>query len=86
MPTISLFYGIIISMRYREHNPPHFHAYYQGQEGLVDIQRCEMTEGNLAIRQKKMVEAWCVIHQDDLIADWTLARDGSALFQIEPLK
>ena len=28
MPTISRFYGIIISMFYEDHNPPHFHAYY----------------------------------------------------------
>ena len=31
MPTISMFYGIIIRMYYApsEHNPPHIHAYYQ---------------------------------------------------------
>jgi len=30
MPTISMFYGVIIRMYYApgEHNPPHFHAYY----------------------------------------------------------
>ena len=26
MPEISRFYGIIISIFYDEHNPPHFHA------------------------------------------------------------
>ena len=31
MPTISMFYGIIIRMYNNgEHNPPHFHASYQG--------------------------------------------------------
>lgn len=31
MPTLSMFYGIIIRMYYapKEHNPPHIHAYYQ---------------------------------------------------------
>jgi hypothetical protein len=30
MPTVSMFYGIIIRMYYApgEHRPPHFHAYY----------------------------------------------------------
>lgn len=26
MPTISVFYGIVIEMYWREHGPPHFHA------------------------------------------------------------
>ena len=29
MPEISRFYGIAITMNFREHNPPHFHATYQ---------------------------------------------------------
>jgi hypothetical protein len=28
MPTISVFYGIIIQMFWDEHAPPHFHATY----------------------------------------------------------
>ena len=29
MPEISTFYGIIISMFFSDHNPPHFHVKYQ---------------------------------------------------------
>ena len=32
MPTISMFYGIVIQMFFDDHNPPHFHAYYQDYE------------------------------------------------------
>jgi hypothetical protein len=28
MPTISIFYGIVIQMFFDDHNPPHFHARY----------------------------------------------------------
>lgn len=28
MPTVSVFYGIIIRMFFDEHAPPHFHAEY----------------------------------------------------------
>jgi len=28
MPTISVFYGIVIAMFYDDHQPPHFHARY----------------------------------------------------------
>ena len=32
MPVISVFFGIVIRMFYREHGLPHFHAEYQGQQ------------------------------------------------------
>ena len=32
MPVISVFFGIIIRMFYREHGVSHFHAEYQGQQ------------------------------------------------------
>ena len=37
MPVISYFFGIYIRMYHDDHNPPHFHAEYQGYEALVDI-------------------------------------------------
>ena len=33
MPEISLFYGIRVTMYYDDHNPPHFHAEYNGNKG-----------------------------------------------------
>ena len=49
MPTISMFYGIIIRMfcAPEEHNPPHFHAYYGEFKAIIDIKTCELKEGNL---------------------------------------
>ncbi len=38
MPTISRFYGLVIFMNYNDHPPPHFHARYQDQEVLVEIE------------------------------------------------
>jgi hypothetical protein len=40
MPTISVFYGIVIQMFWREHAPPHFHALYGEYEALIEI--CEI--------------------------------------------
>ena len=37
MPEISRFYGIRIFMFFREHNPPHFHAKYQGYEAIFEM-------------------------------------------------
>jgi len=49
MPTISMFYGIIIRMfcTPEEHNPPHFHAYYGDHVAIIDINTCELKEGYL---------------------------------------
>lgn len=32
MPAISMFLGIIITINYNDHEPPHFHARYQGDK------------------------------------------------------
>lgn len=32
MPIIAVFFGIVIRMFYKEHEPAHFHAEHQGQQ------------------------------------------------------
>ncbi len=49
MPTISMFYGIIIRMYNNgEHNPPHFHAHYQGRVAVFDMEG-NITEGEMPL-------------------------------------
>ncbi|OHB69032.1 MAG: hypothetical protein A2W23_02390 [Planctomycetes bacterium RBG_16_43_13] len=88
MPTISMFYGIIVRMYCgkAEHNPPHFHAYYQDYKAVVDITTCDIIDGNLPSKQAKLVLAWAELHKDELAADWVLASKGELPFKIEPLK
>ena len=38
MPTISMFRGIKVCIYWRDHMPPHFHAFYGGSEILVSIE------------------------------------------------
>ena len=40
MPELCRFYGIVIRMFINDHAPAHFHAEYQGQEALFDINSC----------------------------------------------
>lgn len=88
MPTISMFYGIIIRMYFapNEHPPPHFHVYYGEQKATVDIRTCEVIQGNLPRRQIKLVLAWAELHQDELMADWELVMNGEEPFKIQPLQ
>lgn len=38
MPRISIFFGIVIYMYYDDHDPPHFHALYEGMEATFDFE------------------------------------------------
>ena len=86
MPTISMFYGILIRMYNNgEHNPPHFHAYYQDKEASFDLDG-NLREGEMPMRQRKLIAAWAEIHREELAANWTLAINEEPLYKIEPLR
>jgi hypothetical protein len=88
MPTLSMFFGIIIRMYYapKEHNPPHIHAVYNGLEGVFEISSGDMTAGELPPKQQRLVEAWIEIHREELFANWELCQNGEPPFKIEPLR
>ena len=85
MPLIALFYGIRVTMYYDDHNPPHFHAEYNGYSALIEISKARVIKGNLPSRQLKLILAWCVLHQDELMQNWELAKDDKELNKINPL-
>ena len=89
MPTISMFYGLIIRMFFMDtqrHHLPHVHVEYQGAEVVVSIPDGEIIEGVLPPKKLRMLQAWMVIHEEELMADWALAVKGEAVFKIEPLR
>ena len=85
MPEISLFYGIRVTMYYDDHNPPHFHAEYNGNKAIIEIDTARCIKGALPSRQLKLILAWCVLHQDELMQNWELSKDGKPLNRINPL-
>jgi hypothetical protein len=85
MPTISMFYGIIIAMYYNDHMPPHFHAEYQNYKALFSIEG-ELLNGDLPANKKAMVQVWAEIHREELLANWKLAKSKEELYRIEPLR
>ena len=89
MPVISMFYGIIISLYFfdnRQHNTPHIHAKYQGEEAVISIPDGRLVTGHLKPNKMKLVQAWIEIHQEELMADWELAVNGQDVFKIDPLR
>jgi hypothetical protein len=89
MPVISMFYGIVVMMFFgddRRHQQPHIHVEYQGHEAVIAIPEGNLLAGSLPPSKLKLVAAWIEIHQDELMADWSLAARGEPVFRIDPLR
>ena len=89
MPTISMFYGLIIRMYYfdnQQHNMPHIHVEYQDDKAVIEIPSGKLIAGRLPGNKAKLVSAWIEIHSEELMADWTLALSGEPVFKIDPLR
>ena len=85
MPTISEFFGIIITMRFLDHNPPHFHAQYQNYKILVEIENGAI-KGEMSERALRLILEWVELHREDLKLAWEKASTGEEPGKIEPLK
>ena len=85
MPEISRFFGIIITMNYNDHVPPHFHARYGSDQAIVDIQTLQVLGGRLSLRIIGLVVEWALQHRAELLEDWRLARQDAPLNRIAPL-
>jgi shikimate kinase len=89
MPALSTFYGIIVYMYFmdnKQHNLPHIHVKYQGQEVIVSIPEGEVLEEKIPPSKMKLLQAWVEIHRDELVADWELAVSGEQPYKIDPLR
>ncbi len=85
MPEISEFFGIHITINYSDHNPPHIHAAYGEYQALIDIQQQVAFKGYLPGKQLKLVLAWCVMHEEELMTNWQRVRSGQKPHNIPPL-
>ena len=88
MPTICMFYGLIIRIYYApgEHPPPHFHVYYGGAEACITMENARIMQSNLPAKQLKLVSAWAELHKEELLANWSLVMNGEEPFRIQPLQ
>lgn len=83
MPTLSIFFGIIIRMWHDDHPPPHIHVEYQGFEALVKIATGEVNEGELPRKVAAIVKEWCLVHQAELQDNWLRAQRFEPLERIQ---
>jgi len=88
LPIISQFYGIVVFMYYNDmqkHHIPHIHVRYNEYKAVYDLDS-NLLEGKMPIKQRKMIEAWIVIHLEELNTLWKLIQENQEYFKIEPLK
>jgi hypothetical protein len=89
VPELSRFYGIVIGMfavGQGRHHRPHFHAFYQEHAAVFAIDPVELIAGSLPRTQKRLVEAWAELHQQELEVDWMRLLAGRPAQRIEPLR
>ncbi|MEH2402439.1 DUF4160 domain-containing protein [Nostoc sp.] len=86
MPEISRFFGMIVTMYYNDHPPPHFHVRYNQQKAIISIETLEILEGKLSSRAFKLILEWATLHQNELMENWELARDNQILNSVLPLE
>ena len=85
MPTISVFYGILIRMFFNDHAPPHFHAVYGEFQATIEIESLQLLEGDLPKRALRLVLEWAELNRQDLLENWELCRQMRRPHKIEPL-
>jgi hypothetical protein len=69
VPVISLFFGVVIRMFYREHGVAHFHAEHQGQQAAFTFDG-EVLAGRLESRTAlQLIKEWTTTHRPELEAN-----------------
>lgn len=52
---------------------------------MIRIDPVDVIAGSLPTRQRRLVEAWAELHQQELLDDWTRLQQGRAPVPIDPL-
>lgn len=81
MPEICRFLGIIITMYFDEHNPPHFHVRYNEHRASMDINTLNVLSGCIPAKVRGLVEEWAELHKNELLRMW----ESKEFHKIDPL-
>ena len=85
MPTICVFYGIVVKMYWDDPAPPHFHVQYAEFRAQYAIETLELVRGALPRRAHALVLEWAAIHRLELMEDWQLCELKQHPKEILPL-
>lgn len=87
MPEISRFQGMVIKLIFLDndkHHKPHVHVYYGDYEASVGLDG-ELLSGSIPLKKLKLLQAWMILHEDELYKAWNNAVQGLPFEDIKPL-
>ena len=85
VPRISEFYGVIITMYFGDHPPPHFDAEYAGRAAKIAIGAGDVIAGSLPARALALVREWEAQHRGELERNWARAERMEPVLPVAPL-
>jgi hypothetical protein len=68
-----------------QHHQPHFHADYNEWSAVYSIDTLSILAGHLPVPQRRLVEAWATLHQNELMENWGRLISNQPSFKIDPL-
>jgi|HubBroStandDraft_2_1064218.scaffolds.fasta_scaffold230869_3 hypothetical protein len=91
MPELARFYGIVITMYFRDHSPPHIHIYGGNRRrpewaAQVTLRDGTLLDGDAPDVALRLVGDWVALHRDELLEAWRRARTGQEPGRIAPLR
>ena len=87
MPELSRFQGMIVKLLYNDigqHNKPHIHVEYAEHKASVGIDG-EILAGSLPKKQLIILQAWMLLHEEELYSAWNSAVQSKEFNKIKPL-
>ena len=70
MPTFFIIDGVKIVLYFDDHSPPHFHALSAEYDALIEIDTCQIIEGDLPKNKRKRIIEWAKENKEELISIW----------------
>lgn len=90
MPELARFFGIVVSVFYGDHNPPHIHVSHGDRRRTEWAAQVTLDgrvlEGYVPPRELKLVRKWLRLRRDELRKACDLARQDVEPGKISPLK
>ncbi len=83
MGILSYFDGMYIFYYSDDHDPPHLHVMYAGQESIIELSGA-LRKNNLPPGKLKILRQWMNKHKDELFLNWERRNAGKRILKIKP--
>ncbi len=70
MPKLASLEGVDIYMYFKDHAPPHVHAFYGEHEVLVVVRDGSVYAGYIPAKKLAVVQTYVAANVDDLLVRW----------------